>query len=127
MGFGRTFKSAAHQRLNGDGSRQKTGRPAAAHRFAQELFRLLFKILQRQVHGLEHGLAGPDKRAKGDKPDVPVKFLLAGRAGNDAQIVAVFQAVLPHQGRQPRKTWLLRNSFSTESRRISQMRRPGGK
>ena len=49
---------------------------------------------------MKGGLARPEQRAKGDKAQVAVKLLLAGGAGDDAQIVAVFQAVLPHQGRQ---------------------------
>src|ERR1700761_6239438 len=103
MRFRDFLKSLTNSGVNRDRTRKKTSRAARFNGFSQKIFRLFFKIFERQIHRLEHGVAGADLRAKGDKSNMLVKLLLSRGAGNNRQIVTVLQTVLPHQGGQTAK------------------------
>ena len=58
---------------------------------------------QRQVHGLEDGVAGTDERPERLESDVAVELCLPGRAGDQGQVVPLFQAIPGDLGQQADK------------------------
>ena len=75
----------------------RAGLEGARRRRAQKLARRRLERLQRDIHRLELRVAGAHHRAERHEPQVLVEFELARGAGDDRQVIALLDAVLPQQ------------------------------
>ncbi|MDB6067614.1 MAG: hypothetical protein JWR26_3822 [Pedosphaera sp.] len=100
MGFGDLLKGAADLAVDGHGAGKKVDHGALAvarGAGAEKIADPGFEGFDAEIHGLELRAFRTDERTKGDEPEVMIEFLLAGGAGDDAHVVALFDEVLPHQ------------------------------
>src|SRR6185436_15988884 len=83
---------------------QKTDRHCLSrHAIDEDRRGPLLKRLQRDVHGLETGLAFPNQRTKRNKTNVLVKPHLARRSGNQSEVIALTSTMISHDAKEPAK------------------------
>jgi len=81
-----------------------------------------------RVRYIGWNVASPaDLRPEGLKTQMPVQSLLPGRPGNDAQVVTMLDAELPHQRRQAAEHLPVAELLFDREQADSQARRPGGR
>src|SRR6185437_7214591 len=69
----------------------------ARRRGAQEFTGGIFERFQRDIHRLELRFAGAHHRSEGNKAEMLVQLKLARGPGNNREVVAFFNAMLPEQ------------------------------